>query len=503
MAQELEKSTSKALLSAFEKTPFTHPNIPNVAFAGAGFGDPLPSPKVVANVKTEGAKGDGKTDDIDAFVKAIEKAKSAGGGAVLVPAGEYKLSKVLWINGDGVVLRGENPLKSILLFDQPVSKMVPGVSGAWFGGAIWIGPNQPAPEVDVSMPDETIRVTAPAKVGDFSVQVDPADAAKLKAVVGKMTQMTWVGDMSLVKHIAGHPSMDAYNWNSWSALSSGKLNWYWANEIVSVDGAKVTFKKPLRLDIQPDWEVTIATQSTFLIGAGAENLMIRYPVTKKAAHLKEPGYNGVLFERTAHCFARNIVMENVDVGINFSDNAVNCTASGFNIRGRENHHATAMRNFSHDNLLEHFKIESKPHHGLNTEGVSSGNVWRDGEMLNGTFDSHCMMSFDSVRTNIKLNNTGGPGGAGHHGPFVGRRMTHWNITVTNNKGEWVAQPAIMPSGAIVGIRGTELEMKATKLWHLPDGLDKGCVIADIGSAPVVPDLYEAQRKIMKLSPASK
>jgi hypothetical protein len=117
----------------------------------------------------------------------------------------------------------------------------------------------------------------------------------------------------------------------------------------------------------------------------------------------------------------------------------------------------------HDNLFANFRIESQPHHGLNTEGTSSGNVWRKGEMKFGTFDSHCMMSFDSVRTDITVNNTGGPGGAKDHGPFVGRRMTDWNIRITNGKGEWIAQPAILPMGTIAGIQGAQLFLKATGL----------------------------------------
>jgi hypothetical protein len=73
-------------------------------------------------------------------------------------------------------------------------------------------------------------------------------------------------------------------------------------------------------------------------------------------------------------------------------------------------------------------------------------------------------------------------------------MVSWNIEITNGKAEWVAQPAIFPSGAIVGIRGAGLDLKATRLWHMPDGLNKGCVVADLGETPKAPDLYEAQLK---------
>ena len=484
-------TTAAALWQQFRLAPYTHPNIPNVAFAGAGFSEkPLPEPAVVANVRAEGAKGDGVADDTAAFKAAL--AKAAGGGAVLVPAGTYKLSEVRALTKPGLGVRGEGQDKTVLAFTKPVSQMVPGVSGSWFGGAIWISPEKPQPEVEPRLAAATVAVTHPAKQGELSVQVAPADAAKLAPLVGKMVPVGWQGDVSLCRRIAGHPSLDGYNWSSWNALQNGTLTWLWANQIESVRGQVVTFKKPLRLDIAANWKVTIGLSSPYITGCGVEKLTIRFPVTPKAAHLREPGWNGVLFHHAAHCFARQLVIENADVGLNFSGESVNNTATDWVLKGRPNHHATAMRNLSHDNLLQRFRIESQPHHGLNTEGTSSGNVWRKGEMKFGTFDSHCMMSFDSVRTDITVNNTGGPGGAKEHGPFVGRRMTHWNIRVTNGKGEWVAQPAILPLGALVGIQGAALELKATGLWHLPDGLDKGCVVADHGQAPVPADLFEAQ-----------
>ena len=49
---------------------------------------------LAVNVRTLGAKGDGKTDDTPAFLAAIEKAR-AGEGIILVPRGKYLISKPL------------------------------------------------------------------------------------------------------------------------------------------------------------------------------------------------------------------------------------------------------------------------------------------------------------------------------------------------------------------------------------------------------------------------
>src|SRR5262245_13663741 len=49
---ELTVSTSEKLWKEFVASPYTHPNIPNVSFAGYQFSErPIPSPEVVANVK--------------------------------------------------------------------------------------------------------------------------------------------------------------------------------------------------------------------------------------------------------------------------------------------------------------------------------------------------------------------------------------------------------------------------------------------------------------------
>ena len=49
---------------------------------------------LAVNVRTLGAKGDGKTDDTPAFLAAIKKAR-AGEGIILVPKGKYLISKPL------------------------------------------------------------------------------------------------------------------------------------------------------------------------------------------------------------------------------------------------------------------------------------------------------------------------------------------------------------------------------------------------------------------------
>lgn len=497
---ELSQSTSEQLWAEFIKAPYNHPNIPNVSFAGYQFSErPLPTPKIVAKVKDHGAKGDGQNDDSAAFQLAINDAKQKGGGAISIPAGHYKLSKVIVLDDSNLVLRGEGSGNTILEFADPISRLVPWCDGSFYGGLIWVEQGGPAErpvdvEINIQPLANSVPIVNSAKQGDFELEVSADNAAKLKPLIGKMVRIAWTGGRELAMQIAGHESMAAFDWKSWRELYDGQMTWIWGNQIESVDDTRIRFKKPLRMDAKAGG-VCIGTDSPYLTEVGIEGLTIQFPSTSYLGHHKEHGYNGLFLRRVAHGWVRDVRVVNADNGLNLSGECINCTVTDFQLTGRPNHHGTMMRYLSHDNLMQSFRIASKPIHGINTEGQSSGNVWRDGTMEQGTFDSHCMMSFDSVRTNITIRNTGSAGGNSTHGPFSGRRMCHWNIRVTNGVGKRIASPAQMPRGAIVGIQGAKLDLIDTKLKQMPDGLQKGSVIADLNHVPVPEDLFEAQLKL--------
>lgn len=62
---------------------------------------------VVVNVKAFGAKGDGATDDTDAFNAAVTYVASLGGGRIHVPAGTYVISSMITVTTNGVVFVGD------------------------------------------------------------------------------------------------------------------------------------------------------------------------------------------------------------------------------------------------------------------------------------------------------------------------------------------------------------------------------------------------------------
>jgi hypothetical protein len=106
----------------------------------------IPIYPVKVNVKDLGAKGDGTTDDTEAFRKAIEDCPK--GGAVWVPDGTYLIGD--WIRFDGksdFALRGESRDKTILWFPKGLEEIHPKsaqtghgtttTAWSWSGGYLW------------------------------------------------------------------------------------------------------------------------------------------------------------------------------------------------------------------------------------------------------------------------------------------------------------------------------------------------------------------------------
>lgn len=515
-------ATSAWLWDQYQQAPNTHPNIPNCSYAGYAASErPLPRPKIVANVRDAGAKGDGLTDDTGAFRKALNQAAQAGAGAVFIPAGKYRIEGFLHLKDSGVVLRGEGTGTTILDFPHSMTQVIGPQTRAgksawsWSGGSIWIGPADtfdaagrlvsvnPRVEQDWEYwrhGPKLAAVTAPANIGDDTVTVD--NPAGLRP--GMLVLLTWdnPADFSLLKHIAGHPTMDGFHWPGakW-IIPPDYPAFRWPVEIRAVAGNRVQLRQPLRLAVRPEWKVRLEGPGAHVTEVGVEHLTIQCHAPYGHRHLMCQGFNAIYINRAVHCFVRDVEIRSTENGVNVASSK-HITVTGVKFTGPEQHHHTlACRVSSHDCLFEDFVVEG-PHrvkHGINTEWLSSGNVWRRARMLKGTFDSHRALSFDSIRTDITLaNDADGAGGANEAGPFLGKRVVHWNVRVENsprpNPAEFVCQPEGHPMGALVGIQG--VAPMATPPPAMPRG-DKGCLQLDFGKVPTPPDLFEAQLKLRR------
>jgi len=289
--------------------------------------------------------------------------------------------------------------------------------------------------------------------------------------------------------------------------------WQWPAELAAVDAGSITLVQPLRVDLRPEWEVTMQPLGPHVEEVGVERLTVEFPPHERQSHCKDLGYNAIFFHRAMHCWARDITVINADNAINLAA-AKHVTVRDFCLQGTPAHHGTTTRTNSHDNLITDFRVKSWPFHGLNVEGSSSGNVWRRGVMTHGTFDYHRGLSYENIKTDIEVANDSRFGGSDSAGPRIGARCVHWNIRVTcegvmttsmpgcqpfpKDPGEFVYQPDLISDGALVGVRGVPVCRKEARTpWgflHMVPG-DKNCIVADHGRVPDPTDLYEAQLQL--------
>lgn len=488
-----QMTTGAALWDEYQRNPNRHPIIPNCSYAGYHYNEkPLPEPGVVTNVRDFGALGNEKKDDTPAFQAAIDKTASLGGGAILVPEGTYRLTGMIRLDHSRLVLRGSGPDKTLLYFERSLSEILGATSEySWLGGLIHVGvktdfdSNKYAESWSVG--PKLATLTKPAKRGDTKIEIKQVNGARFKP--GEFVFLNWKSpnDHSLLIYMAGGGLMKKFHWETKGA-SLLRDSWSWPVEVVKIDAHHLWLRQPLRVDIRPEWHVSVRQMNSYIEEVGIEHLAIKMKDHPVDTHNQEKGFNGIYFTKAINSWVRNVSMDTVDSGVILRA-AKNCTITDLTIKGtRYHHHGTTTASGSHDNLFTNFKILSPLRHGINTEGFSTGNVWRNGFLAHGTFDSHKLMPFDFIRTNIEVTNDGLPGGAETFGPRNGMHVVHWNIKL-HGKNRWIYQPDDFSKSALVGIQGVPADMSPSD--STING-DKGCIIADDNQESVPGDLFQAQ-----------
>ncbi|MFG1958339.1 glycosyl hydrolase family 28-related protein [Nonomuraea sp. NPDC049028] len=517
--------TSAALLEEWAAAEGGHPLVPDIARAGYRLGARPPRPRVVAKVTDFGARADGTTDCAAAFNAAVRAAGERGGGAVLVPGGTYLLSSPVFMHWSNVVLRGAGRDSTILRFTRtlddgyrPARQSNGNSRWSWTGGQVWFI----AAERRARSESEDYAGTEGWLLGDTLAEVGAAsrgqrtllvsDTSKLRAGDLVVLECDNPPDATLLKHLAGDiPGTRSYDWPSRAPQlvtgSGGQYIQYallqWPVRIEAVLGTRlVRLAQPIRYDLRPGWPARLRALGPTVHDSGVEDLTIRNDLVPMTAHNKHPGSNGVCFQAVHDCWARDVRVENCDLGFGFTTAKSN-TLTRVAVGGRSAHHSFACRMQSHDNLVDDFEIEAftvpvpagAVHHGLNLEGLSSGNVWRRGTMAEGTFDSHRALPFENARTNITLVNNGRVGGSAASGPLFGARIAHWNIRVTSGSPYAITIADVAPRSLTVGVQGTT----GTAGELAPDFTgDLENLLADHGTRPRVTDLYTAQRDRLNL-----
>ena len=403
--------------------------LPDFSFAGYRSGTaPIPSPAVSVSVMDFGAIGNGIADDTTAFENAIA---AANNGAVLIPAGRYKISRVLYIRKSNLVLRGAGSGLTTLVFTKHLTALLgppPGTAGleswSWSGGLIWVE----GAETTTKLTDVTANAARGSKVLTVSSSVGLA--------VGQTIRLTMTDpDGSLGRHIHAD-QLDAH------PTLVGRRLVRFPSKIAAISGNEITLERPLRHDVKTHWSPEIRSFSGQLEEVGLEGFKMEFPTRQYLGHFNEDGFNGVWMDGVANSWIRNVTVHNCESAIMIerslfsSVDNVTLTADVANRRNVSGtyytgHHGIQLRR-SDDCMVSNFSIPTRFYHDLTVEDTT-GCVYMKGSGVDLNFDHHTYLPHENLFTEINIG-TGSRhfASSGSRNPESAARETLWNISSTNS-----------------------------------------------------------------------
>jgi hypothetical protein len=452
----------------------------------------------------------------DKLQSALDDLGGAGGGTLVLEPGRYVCDQALFIHDSNVVLAGAGRHETTLWFSRPLAECVaPGHHWSWTGGHVFFVARE---RLEMSMAqgwsyaigDEgwlagaRLADVGPSDRGACVVTVD--DTQRLRAGVMVLLEVSNPSPQNrLLREMAGN--VEGAATFPWGETLLDGVTWQWPVVIAEVLSRRtVRLEQPLRVALHPETPAIVRELGPTVHDSGVEALTIENDLRAQTTHNLHPGSNGVGFQAVHDCWAIDVHVTNADVAFSMTC-AKSCTLSGISAGGRSLHHFTATRESSHDNLIEDFvledfnipAVEGSYLHGINVEGLSSGNVWRRGMMHTGTFDSHRRLPFENLRTDITVvNKDAVPGGSFDSGPQFGARSVHWGITVQNGNNLCMDITDVAPRSCTAGIVG--LDEPGSFLRGVPSNsyfegdLESECISLgeDLGDSR---DLLEVQRRL--------
>lgn len=428
------------------------------SFSSAGYHSgrkPIPKPPVVRNVRDFGAVGDGVADDTQAFVAAIAATEN---GALLVPAGRYKITDILKITKSNIVLRGEGSGASVLYLPKSLRDILPNGPGggfpewAYFGGFVWVEGQQ--------LGVRLAGVSAPAARGATQIEVE----SSANVQIGQTLRLVQLDDAphTLIRSMQGGLAFQSDQVNYMrTELGDVRKVHDWVFKVVAVDGNTVTLDRPLRLDVKPEWEPAIFTHAPTVQEVGVEGLTFEFSGEAKAAHNAERGHNAIHFWAVTNSWVNDVEIVDADYGVNARAFVYNSQFEDIKIRAAKRnlpdtcHHGLNASHLSQDNLFNRFKFETQCVHDITVEGYANGNVFANGAFTNLSLDHHKAGPFENLFTRL-YTRSGSTlhrvGGGTNRGPQSAARTTMWNITANNN---FQSLPAVSqyPQMNVVGLAG--------------------------------------------------
>ena len=441
------------------------PDLGAYAEAGYDFGGELPkAPLPTCSVADFGAKPNDKVDDTEAFEQAFEQ-----GGVISIPAGDYLLSRRLYVRKAGTILLGAGSAKTRLRFTKSLEELEPSptkdtggtatTQWSWIGGLL---------NFQGTSRNGKAQPIASAKRGESRLTLRTAGSFK----AGEEVVLTLQGgDDKLVRYLyAGDPGK--------AAKLKPPARVELAARLVAVDGLVVTLSAPLLIDLPEEFSPTIADAGTRddygLRGVG-------FVLVNKVyrGHFKEDGWNPVEFHDVHHGWMEDLVFNGVDSGPYISGSHVTVrhvlleAGRPVGPGGFIGHHGITFAGQAH--RLEEFEFKARFHHDVSFSPWTNGNVVRAGGGVDLTLDFHKQGPFANLVTNVTSANGANYfacGGGEDLGLDAGAWNIFWNLKA--RKGVGFPSAEFCPAATtFVGVdmrapRGSPLKVQLLKAGDPPD-----------------------------------
>jgi hypothetical protein len=408
-----------------------HPGsrLPDFSFAGYHTGDKaLPTVPVIANVKDFGARGDGATDDTRAFKRAIA---ATNNGALVIPAGRYKITDVLEITKPNLVLRGAGEGQTTLFMARSLAE----IQGATSLGQIPYGGG-------------LLTVRGRLQGQQLAAVVTPANRGERRLVLSSTAGITAGQMIRLQMKNPTDNSLGCYLYANQGCLNAERQAWWdtwvdWMVQVQEVRGNTVTLVRPLRWDVRLEWAPSIWQFLPTVQEVGIEQLTIEFPNVQYGGHDHWAGYYAIYFEGVVHSWVRQVTIVDADRGIEVCCSHHNTiTQATLTTKWRTQlpnpigdpttgHYGFAIGSLAQDNLVTESKIRTRFDHNMSVGGAANGNVFSSIFSASGRFDHHGAAPYENLYTEIVLTETASDlltsGGFREDEPLSGARTTLWNV----------------------------------------------------------------------------
>ncbi len=365
---------------------------------------------------------------------------------MFIPAGRYHFSKRIVIDSSNIVVRGEGPQTTTLLFPRSLSELdnidvsiFPDGSNpySWLDGYVQIKGFDPG---STERANFVGAVTAPADMGSRTLVLSSTTGLQ----VGQWVRLLMSDiDGSLVKDLYGSivDRVGCGETNSKTECVSGINDESdlvrWAVRITSINGNQVTLQRPLPVRVDPIWKPEIHRMPASMVKeSGIRDLTVEFPWTQAPPHLRELGYNAFIVDGAANAFILNVATLNADNSIMVAHSA-HVTVDGVTIgvtkpRGLslpfDGHIGLGAYDAS-DVEFANFRIKGQWTHDVTVRGTMMA-VIHNGHGDNLNLDSHRSAPYATLYSNLHLGQGSRPystGGYLTRGFPAARFTTYYNL----------------------------------------------------------------------------